>query len=164
MSSGITRRIDELGRIVIPKEIRKMLYIKEGDSLDISIDAENIVMKKFSTFSNFSKTLQKILEEVDKAFEIKMTVYDREKIIASTSEKIKEIEYTEEFDLILKDRKSVTISKTINDEIIQIVCKPLIILSDVVGIIVIEDIYDKEYVEKVTKFLNSIIENKFDIS
>ena len=51
---GIIRRIDELGRVVIPKEMRKALRIKNGDSLDIFIDRENIVLKKYSEINEFS--------------------------------------------------------------------------------------------------------------
>ena len=43
---GISRRIDELGRIVIPKEIRRNLKIRESDELDITIDGENIILNK----------------------------------------------------------------------------------------------------------------------
>ena len=48
MSTGIIRRIDELGRIVIPKEIRKSLRIRVGENLEISVDGESIILKKFS--------------------------------------------------------------------------------------------------------------------
>ena len=47
-TTGIIRRIDELGRIVIPKELRKNLKIGNGDSLEILIDGEDIVLKKYS--------------------------------------------------------------------------------------------------------------------
>ena len=46
-STGIIRRIDELGRIVIPKEIRKNLRIKEGENLEIYIENDNIILKKY---------------------------------------------------------------------------------------------------------------------
>ena len=42
-TTGIIRRIDELGRIVIPKEIRKNLRIKNGDNLEILVEGENII-------------------------------------------------------------------------------------------------------------------------
>ena len=41
-----SRKVDELGRIVIPSELRKRLSIKEGDGLDISVDGEKIIMQK----------------------------------------------------------------------------------------------------------------------
>ena len=47
-ATGVVRRIDELGRIVIPKEIRKTLRIREGENLEIFLDdQENIVLKKY---------------------------------------------------------------------------------------------------------------------
>ena len=47
-STGVIRRIDDLGRIVIPKEIRKNLRIKEGDNLEIFVKDEDIILKKYS--------------------------------------------------------------------------------------------------------------------
>ena len=46
-STGIVRRIDDLGRVVIPKEIRKVLDIQYGDPLEIYTDGESIVLKKY---------------------------------------------------------------------------------------------------------------------
>ena len=46
-TTGIIRRIDELGRIVIPKEIRRSLRIKEGENIEILIDNDNIILKKY---------------------------------------------------------------------------------------------------------------------
>lgn len=45
-STGMIRRLDELGRVVIPKEIRKQLDIDEKDSLEIFVDKKNIILKK----------------------------------------------------------------------------------------------------------------------
>lgn len=46
-ATGIVRRVDELGRIVIPKETRRVLDIKEGDPLEIYTDSEMIIFKKY---------------------------------------------------------------------------------------------------------------------
>ena len=56
-STGITRRIDDLGRIVIPKEIRKNLKIKENEVLEIFINNDEIILKKFSHFNDSEKVL-----------------------------------------------------------------------------------------------------------
>ena len=58
-TTGVVRRIDDLGRIVIPKEIRKNLHIKNGETLEIYLESENIVLKKYSplgNINNFYKT------------------------------------------------------------------------------------------------------------
>ena len=47
-ATGVVRRIDDLGRIVIPKEIRKTLRIKDGESVEIFLENDNIVLKKYS--------------------------------------------------------------------------------------------------------------------
>ena len=47
-ATGIVRRIDELGRIVIPMELRRTLHISERDALEIFTDEDTIVLKKFS--------------------------------------------------------------------------------------------------------------------
>lgn len=53
--TGIIRKIDELGRIVIPKEIRKSLMLKEGSGLEIYLENnENIILKKYDTLNNIS--------------------------------------------------------------------------------------------------------------
>ena len=45
-STGVVRKIDELGRVVLPSEIRKVFAIHEGDELDISVDGEKIILQK----------------------------------------------------------------------------------------------------------------------
>ena len=47
-ATGVTRKIDELGRVVIPKEIRRNLGIRDGESLEIFINEDSIILKKHS--------------------------------------------------------------------------------------------------------------------
>jgi len=53
MDSGITRKIDDLGRIVIPAETRRMFNIHEGDHLTISVDGGNILLRKVTDTCTF---------------------------------------------------------------------------------------------------------------
>ena len=56
-ATGIVRRIDDLGRIVIPKEIRRSFRIREGDSVEIFTDTQDrIVLRKYSSFGNLQET------------------------------------------------------------------------------------------------------------
>ena len=50
-ATGIVRRLDDLGRLVIPKEIRKQYRMKEGDSIEFFIDNDRIVIQKFDVMS-----------------------------------------------------------------------------------------------------------------
>jgi transcriptional pleiotropic regulator of transition state genes len=47
-STGVVRRIDDLGRVVLPKELRRTLNINEGDPLEVFVDGEYIMLKKYS--------------------------------------------------------------------------------------------------------------------
>lgn len=51
-SAGIVRRIDELGRIVIPKELRRTMRLNEGDEMEICVDGDNITLRKHSGFES----------------------------------------------------------------------------------------------------------------
>jgi stage V sporulation protein T len=53
--TGIVRRIDELGRVVIPKEMRKTLRIREGDPIEIYTDKDHLVFKKYSPISTITE-------------------------------------------------------------------------------------------------------------
>lgn len=61
-SIGITRRVDELGRIVLPIELRKTLNIKEKDSLEIFVDNERIVLQKYEQYDIFTGETENLVE------------------------------------------------------------------------------------------------------
>lgn len=60
MSTGMTRKVDDLGRIVIPIEIRKNLNINENDSVEIFVDGPSIILKKYETSCIFCKNTKKL--------------------------------------------------------------------------------------------------------
>ncbi len=84
-ATGMVRRIDELGRIVIPKEIRKNLKIHEGDSLEIYIDHQSIILEKYSYLTNLSSVANQIVSVVSKVLKKNVLITDMEKIIACNS-------------------------------------------------------------------------------
>ncbi len=53
MDTGMVRKIDDLGRIVVPAETRKLFNIREGDQLAISVDKENIILRKLEASCTF---------------------------------------------------------------------------------------------------------------
>ncbi|MDR1689696.1 MAG: AbrB/MazE/SpoVT family DNA-binding domain-containing protein [Clostridiales bacterium] len=61
-STGIVRRVDELGRIVIPIELRKVLGINEKDALEIFTDNERIVLKKYEPADIFTGEMDNLIE------------------------------------------------------------------------------------------------------
>lgn len=81
-TTGIVRRIDELGRIVIPKEIRKNLRIKNGDNLEILVDGENILLKKYSHIENLENIASMYAESFYQVLKYNVIITDTDKIVA----------------------------------------------------------------------------------
>ncbi len=86
-ATGVTRRIDELGRIVIPKEIRRNLGIRDGETLEIYTNEEGIFLQKHSVLHNMAEIGTKLCEIISSVLDIEILLTDREKIIASTYHK-----------------------------------------------------------------------------
>ena len=61
-STGIVRKVDELGRVVIPIELRRTLNIEEKDSLEIYIDGEHIILKKYEPACIFCGNAKDIVQ------------------------------------------------------------------------------------------------------
>lgn len=84
-ATGITRRIDDLGRVVIPKEIRRTLRIREGDPLEIFTDQEGgIVLKKYSTMEDMRSFAGKYADALAQTSGCVVAIADRENIIAAS--------------------------------------------------------------------------------
>ena len=82
-ATGVVRRIDDLGRIVIPKEIRKTLRIREGDPLEIFTDKEGeIILKKYSPIGELSEFATQYAETLAKTTGHIACITDRDTIIA----------------------------------------------------------------------------------
>ena len=81
-TTGVIRRIDELGRIVIPKEIRKILRIKNGESLEIFVENDDIVLKKYSPIENLETVANKYVDIFNQVIKHNIIVTDRDKVIA----------------------------------------------------------------------------------
>lgn len=66
MTAGIVRRIDELGRIVIPKEMRRTMRLKEGDEMEIAAEGDSITLRKYSGFESVlgvAKAVSRLLSD-----------------------------------------------------------------------------------------------------
>ncbi len=89
--TGIIRRIDDLGRIVIPKELRKSLRIREGDPLEIFTNKEELVFKKFSPIALKESNTAIVIKEIATVLERTCMAIDNDKIISVSNSKYKEI-------------------------------------------------------------------------
>lgn len=61
-STGIVRKVDELGRIVLPMELRKSMGIKEKDALEIFVDGDKVILKKYEPSDIFTGSMDDLIE------------------------------------------------------------------------------------------------------
>ena len=111
-ATGIVRRIDDLGRIVVPKEIRKVLRIREGDPLEIFTGKEGeIVLKKYSPMTAFA---QQYVEAISQSLGLPVAITDRDSVIAVAGMPKKELmgkELHSELESVINDRKAIVARK-----------------------------------------------------
>jgi AbrB family transcriptional regulator (stage V sporulation protein T) len=82
-ATGIVRRIDDLGRIVIPKEIRKTFHIKESDPMEIFINGEGeIILKKYSPMGEMSSFAKQYTDSLAQASGHVAIITDRDTVVA----------------------------------------------------------------------------------
>ena len=83
-ATGIVRRIDDLGRVVIPKEIRRTLRIREGDPLEIYTDTDGeVIFKKYSPVGEMSAFATQYAEVLARISGLPTLISDRDHIIAA---------------------------------------------------------------------------------
>ena len=96
-ATGIVRRIDDLGRVVIPKEIRRTLRIREGDPLEIFTDREGeIILKKYSPIGEFGMPVKLYAESLSQTMGCTVCITDTDQVIAVSGAGKKDLEEIEE--------------------------------------------------------------------
>lgn len=82
-ATGIVRRIDDLGRVVIPKEIRRTLRIREGDPLEIFVDRDGeVILKKYSPIGELGDFAQQYADSLYESIGHTCLIADRDLVIA----------------------------------------------------------------------------------
>ena len=146
-ATGIVRRIDDLGRVVIPKEIRRTLRIREGDPLEIFTDREGeIILKKYSPIGELSAFAKQYAESLAQTMGCLVCVCDMDQIIASagTGKKDLQDKYISrplekqlgdrsQIMAALGDKKYVAITDSQEEEYEYEVICPIICEGDVIG-------------------------------
>lgn len=91
-ATGIVRRIDELGRVVIPKEIRRTLRIREGDPLEIYTDRDGeVILKKYSPIGEMSSFSKDYTESLFRSLGHIAVIVDRDQVVAASGLPRKEL-------------------------------------------------------------------------
>lgn len=68
-ATGIVRRLDDLGRLVIPKEIRKLHHLKEGDSIEFFVENDQIIIKKYEVLSKHLENLNMMVDALEDMYQ-----------------------------------------------------------------------------------------------
>ncbi|HHW74379.1 MAG TPA: stage V sporulation protein T [Firmicutes bacterium] len=115
-ATGIVRRIDDLGRVVIPKEIRRTLKIREGDPLEIYVDrGGEVILKKYSPIGELGDFAQEYADSLYEAMGLISCIADRDTIIAVAGAPKKEFvnrPLSSAVEKVMEERKSVLINDT----------------------------------------------------
>ena len=115
--TGITRRIDNLGRIVIPKEIRGTLRIKNGDNLEIFVDdKEDIILRKFSIIDKLGDLSEAITKAISTLTKTTAIIIDNDKITAINGKHKKsyeEVNISNELSNLITETNDIYIGKGI---------------------------------------------------
>jgi stage V sporulation protein T len=91
-ATGIVRRIDDLGRVVIPKEIRRTLRIREGDPLEIYTDRDGeVILKKYSPIGEMSSFAKDYTESLFRSLGHIAVIVDRDQVVAASGVSRKEL-------------------------------------------------------------------------
>ena len=133
MKIGIIRRIDNLGRIVIPKEIRDTLRIKNGDSVEINIEGETITLKKYSELNNIIEIETIITNLLKETLKKDVLITDKDKYIIGTKQEYLNKKISNKLLEILDNRQMIIQKSTNQNTLIN----PIIVNGDVIGSIII---------------------------
>ena len=144
-STGMVRKIDELGRIVIPKEIRNSLNIKESDSLEILVSGEYITLKKYYKMNNTKNVFKKYIDILEHLVDSNYLITDKEKVILSSDKYSNLIgtKITNELYNLITDRKQKINKSVENLNILSgvsiegsYIITPIIVGSDSIGSVI----------------------------
>lgn len=168
-TTGVSRRIDDLGRIVIPKEIRKNLKIRDGELLEISVDEDSIILSKHSSMKSIAETAKICADSVSETMNSNIIITDRDKVIATSSQLRKKyldkdlsMEVSEMIlrhtPIVQSDPKKIHIDND-SEEFTSYVSYPIIVEGDVAGSVIILGLENKidETEGKIAELLSKLL-------
>ena len=146
-ATGIVRRIDDLGRVVIPKEIRRTLRIREGDPLEIFTASDGeVIFKKYSPMGELSEFSGQYSDILSRAAELPVIITDRDHVISVSGLSKKDYmekhiskdmeELMENREKFIKTRESDRLYPIDNCEIEALTAFPIIASGDIGGAVV----------------------------
>ncbi|MCL6517704.1 stage V sporulation protein T [Alicyclobacillus sp.] len=148
-ATGIVRRIDDLGRVVIPKEIRRTLRIREGDPLEIFVDRDGeVILKKYSPIGELGDFAKEYAESLADSTGHIALITDRDVIIAVSGAPKKDFldkPISDDVEQAMEDRKTVvnaqageyTVVRDRNERFTSRVIAPIVAAGDPIGAVIL---------------------------
>ncbi|MBR5473555.1 MAG: AbrB/MazE/SpoVT family DNA-binding domain-containing protein [Clostridia bacterium] len=144
-ATGIVRRIDDLGRVVIPKEIRRTMRIREGDPLEIFTNSGEVVFKKYSPMGEIIGFATDLVAAMSSDCGLIMAICDRDHCIAASAAKKELLEksVTPELEKICEERRLYSNQNGADifafDGVAKKLCvaAPIVAAGDIVGCVVL---------------------------
>lgn len=148
-ATGIVRRIDDLGRVVIPKEIRRTLRIREGDPLEIFVDRDGeVILKKYSPIGELGDFAKEYAESLSESLGHITLITDRDVCIAAagTSKKdFLEKPISTDVEKAMEDRKTIgnmvpgeyQVLRDRSEKLSSRVIAPIIAAGDPIGTVIL---------------------------
>lgn len=160
-ATGIIRKIDELGRIVIPKEIRKKMKIREGDPLEIYVsEYAEVILKKYAPMREIESLAKELVNAVSDISSFPCLVADKQKIIAVSGASKKDYlgkELNTNISSILENRvvwstKSEAVIKILEEDVrskyISEVIVPIIADGDILGCVIMFSLESRKIISE----------------
>lgn len=166
-ATGIVRRIDDLGRVVIPKEIRRTLRIREGDPLEIFVDRDGeVILKKYSPIGELGDFAKEYAESLHESTNHVTLITDRDSVIAVAGASKKELldkQVGSVLEHCMENRKAVAeinggafeLLKDMNESYSSYVVSPIIAGGDPIGTVVL---YSKDDSVKMGQMESKMVE------
>ena len=162
-TSGIIRKIDDLGRIVLPKELRKHLNINPGEDFQIFLDNEKIILERYSYLKNHQNEIINIIKSFCDVTNIDFKLIINNKIVTNNNEII-----NDEIINIINERK-IYIEEDIEDHLLfnnykengKIIIYPIVINSDLYGAIIVISNSDSKRIIEYIKIIIDIIKKYY---
>ncbi len=162
--TGIVRKIDELGRIVLPKELRKCLNINTGDDFQIRLEDEKIILEKYSYLKNYEQEIISIINCFISETSYDISLVINNKIINKNNEII-----DQKLDRLIQERKIFECKNIeelhLNDNLViegRYIILPIVVNSDLLGSLIVVSKDNIINIEKTSKLLLKIIKSKFE--
>ena len=147
MTSGIVRRIDNLGRVVIPKEIRKTLKIKENEQIEINVLDDSIVLNKYSDIHEYDKSINNLIDIIKSVYDRDIIITNLDKIVLTTKDykDYINLELSPYLANIVDNRKDVSelipvnlsLNSNMSDIKVSYSIKSIIVNGDMIGLLIL---------------------------